>query len=133
MNENEVDGDDRHDNDEISQLSESVDLLSDSIRISAQPLLEKSLSHLFANHKQLRAYELANGAKSTREIAILVGAGQKTISRWLVAWEKLGIVEQVGVRGQYTRKYSLMDLATIHNDKKWLFIEGDYKEEGGEK
>ena len=116
----------------LLELKHVFDCLLDinsSVRITAQPLLEKSLSNVFTGHKQIRAYELSNSTRGTREIAEMVGAGQKTISRWFVAWEKAGIVEKVGSRGQYQKKFTLMDLITMKNEQKWLFLESADSEE----
>lgn len=101
------------------------------LRILAQPVLEKLLRNVFTNHKQLRAYELSDGQRSTREIAGLVGAGQKTISRWWVDWESnKGIIEQVGIRGQYKKKYALIDLATMMSSDDWFFDDETNSGEG---
>lgn len=106
------------------QLAQILDTHSQSeewLRISIQPLLEQALNGIFTNHKQIRAYELSDGEKSSREIAQLIGVGQKTISRWWQSWEKEAIVVQNGKRGQYQKKYSLFELITIKNNDTWVF------------
>jgi hypothetical protein len=81
------------------------------LRVIAQPLLEVRLRSLFPDRKHLRAYELSNGERGTREIGAIVGVDQKTISRWWRAWEaNHGIVKKAGKRGQYLKRYELDEL-----------------------
>jgi hypothetical protein len=81
------------------------------LRVIAQPILEVRLRNLFPDRKHLRAYELSDGERGTREIGAIVGVDQKTISRWWRAWEaNHGIVKKAGKRGQYTKRYELDEL-----------------------
>ncbi len=54
-------------------------------------------------------YELSDGNRSTREIAVLVGLGSKTtVSVYWEKWTKLGIVQESGTHeGRYERVCSL--------------------------
>jgi hypothetical protein len=81
------------------------------LRVIAQPILEVRLRSIFPDRKHLRAYELSDGERGTREIGALVGVDQKTISRWWRAWEaNHGIVKKAGKRGQYVKRYALDEL-----------------------
>ena len=109
---------------ELARISEYVETLLASnnrieglLRILAQPVLQSALQRVFKNGKQLRAYELSDGNRSTREIGKLVGVDQKTISRWWRAWEKdYRIIEKAGKRGQFRGRYSLAELVALQSD-----------------
>ena len=73
--------------DTVATLTASHERLESFVRVLAEPILEASLSHIFTNAKQLRAYELSDGSRGTREIGSLVGVDQKTISTWWRKWE----------------------------------------------
>ena len=72
----------------IEELIRENNLL---IRILAQPVLLSTLQGVFHSSNQLRAYELSNGERSTREIGKLIKRDQKGVSNWWREWEKLGI------------------------------------------
>lgn len=91
------------------QNRESQNLL----RILVQPILSNSLEGIFKTPRQLYAYELSNGERSTREIGKLVKLDQKGISNWWREWEKLGLVEKVGKKGQFKARYSLLELLLV--------------------
>jgi predicted transcriptional regulator len=100
-----------------SQNSELQNLL----RILAHPILSSSLQGIFKTSKQLYAYELSNGERSTRDIGRLVNSDQKSISNWWREWETKGLVEKVGKKGQFKARYSLLELLVVYspgNDKK---------------
>jgi DNA-binding transcriptional regulator YhcF (GntR family) len=109
---------------ELARISESVETLLASnhrieglLRILAQPVLQSALHRVFKDGKQLHAYELSDGNRSTREIGKLVGVDQKTVSRWWRAWEKeYGIIEKTGKRGQFRGRYSLADLVALQSN-----------------
>ena len=109
---------------ELAQLSEQVATLLASnhrieslLRILAQPILQSTLHRIFKDGKQLLAYELSDGNRSTREIGKLVGIDQKTVSRWWRAWEKdFGIIEKAGKRGQFRGRYSLAELVALQSN-----------------
>lgn len=92
----------------LEALAQQIEL---NIRLMSLPLTLNLLSDVFENAKQLRAYELSDGVLSTRSIGDIVGVDQKTISNWWQSWEKKpAIVEKVGKRGQYRKRYSIYDL-----------------------
>ncbi len=109
--------------DELARLSdyleamvESNKRIEDLLRILSQPVIEAAIPSVFKNSKQIRAYELSDGVNSTRQIAEIVGVDQKTISTWWRTWEKEhGIVEKTGIRGQFRRLYSLVDVVTRYS------------------
>lgn len=84
--------------------------LQNLLRILAHPILSSSLQEVFKTSKQLYAYELTNGERSTRDIGKLVRLDQKSISNWWREWEEKGLVEKVGKRGQFRARYSLLEL-----------------------
>jgi hypothetical protein len=95
--------------------------LQNLLRILAQPILSSSLQGIFKTSKQLYAYELSNGERSTREIGRIVNIDQKSISTWWREWEMKGLAEKVGKRGQFKARYSLLELLVVYspsNDKK---------------
>jgi hypothetical protein len=91
------------------QNRESQNLL----RILVQPILSNSLEGIFKTPRQLYAYELSNGERSTREIGKLVKLDQKGISNWWREWEKAGLVEKIGKKGQFKALYSLLELLLV--------------------
>ena len=109
---------------ELARISEHIETLLASnnrieglLRILAQPILQAALRRVFKNGKQLHAYELSDGNRSTREIGRLVGVDQKTVSRWWRAWEKdHRIIEKAGKRGQFRGRYSLAELVALQSD-----------------
>lgn len=103
---------------ELKQQNINIEVL---LKVIAQPLLEDMLIRVFKNEKQLRAYELSDGKRSTREIGSLVGVDQKTISTWWRTWEeKFGIVEKVGKQGQFRKKFSFLDLMLIKSPPNFV-------------
>ena len=95
--------------------------LQNLLRILAQPILSSSLQEIFKTSKQLYAYELSNGERSTRDIGRLVNSDQKSISNWWREWKTKGLVEKVGKKGQFKARYSLLELLVIYspiNDKR---------------
>ena len=66
---------------EVKSLKFSAARLEDLMRILALPLLLSTLNELFKNGKQLRAYELSDGSRSTRQIGSLINVDQKRILR----------------------------------------------------
>ncbi len=84
------------------------------LRILAQPLLASSLQEIFKSPKQLYAYELSNGERSTRDIGKLVRLDQKGISIWWREWEKEGLAEKVGKKGQFKARYTLLELLLVY-------------------
>ena len=114
---------------EVAILKDRCDQLEELLRILAEPILETSLSEIFPTSKHLRAYELSNGERSTRDIGALIGVDQKTISTWWRNWETdQKIVEKFGKRGQFKKRYSLLDLMIRHGKK---VIHPAINEEGG--
>ena len=105
----------------LGELTQEVKELKSLSRFQIQPLLETILSPIFDNHKQIRAYELTDGVKGSREIGDITGVNFSTITRWWNKWVELGIVVKVG--NQFKKKYSLLDLVTIQNKQDWLFSE----------
>lgn len=105
-------------NDSIEKISQSLlgiernlQNIEELLRIIAEPICRKFLSQIFDNPQKLRVYELADGLRSTRDIAKIMGGAQKTVSRWLRDMdEQYQIVEKAGDRGQYRKKYQIMDL-----------------------
>lgn len=92
------------------QCGEIINLL----RILAQPVLSSSLQDVFKTPKQLYIYELSNGKRSTRDIGKLVKLDQKGISNSWREWEKVGLVEKIGKKGQFKARYSLLELLLVY-------------------
>ncbi len=93
--------------------------LTDLIRFLVEPLIEDALIDIFDGPQQIRAYELSDGKRSTREIGSLIGVDQKTISTWWRKWkDEFGIVEQTGNRGQYQRQFSFIELMVRHSQSR---------------
>ena len=90
------------------------------VRILAQPILFESLHTIFNSPKQLRAYELSDGERSTRDIGKLLNLDQKGISNWWREWEKEGIVKKVGKKGQYKARYTLLELLIVYLPSRQL-------------
>lgn len=84
------------------------------LRILAQPILSTSLQGIFKSPKQLYAYELTDGKRSTRDIGRLVKLDQKGISNWWREWEGEGLVEKVGKKGQFKARYTLLELLVVY-------------------
>ena len=96
---------------QAAQHAEAAGRAEALLRILVQPLLLAHLPDLFKNAKQLRAYELSDGVRSTRDIASAVGVDQKTISDWWRSWrDDYDIVQKAGPRGQFKACYSILDL-----------------------
>lgn len=98
----------------LAALQEACTRIEQWLRILAEPSLAKSLRSIFSDQKQVRAYDLSDGARSTRQIAELIGVGNKTVFSWWHEWEKRGLAEKAGSRGQYRKRYSLGDLQVLH-------------------
>lgn len=94
-------------------ISQNGELLA-FLRVLAEPILYDALQEVFRTPKQLYIYELSNGARSTREIGKLVKLDQKGISNLWREWEKEGIVEKVGKKGQHKARYSLLELLLVY-------------------
>ena len=111
---------------ELKRISGCLELMNESnhrieglLRILTEPVLLSSLPGIFKDGKQIRAYELSDGVNSTRDIARLVGVDQKTISTWWRTWEEnYGVVEKVGVRGQFRKRYTLHDVLARCSQQK---------------
>jgi hypothetical protein len=102
---------------ELASIRNEVSELHDVVRVLADPLLSIGLQQIFDDPKQLLAYELSDGKRSTREIGSIVGVDQKTISTWWRGWKaEHAIVEKTGKRGQYERRLSLVDLMVRYSD-----------------
>ncbi|MEP7358606.1 MAG: hypothetical protein ABI847_15260 [Anaerolineales bacterium] len=99
--------------DELVRLAEANQRIEDLVTLMAQPMLLPALHALFKDAKQLRAYQLSDGRRSTREIGKSVGVDQKTISRWWRAWKDYKIMEKAGKRGQFRARYSLGALVAM--------------------
>lgn len=88
------------------------------LRILAEPILSSSLQEIFKSPKDLFAYELSNGDRSTREIGNLVNLDQKGISNRWREWEKEGLVEKAGKKGQFKARYTLLELLVVYLPSK---------------
>ncbi len=85
------------------------------------------LTDLFKNGRELLAYELSDGVRSTRDIARQLGVDQKTVSNWWRHWHEVSkIVEKAGKRGQFRARYSLSDLLALYG-KPPQTVEGEAK------
>lgn len=93
-----------------SQNNEILSLL----RVLAQPVLFDALQEIFKTPKQLYIYELSDGERSTRDIGKLVRLDQKGISNSWREWEKAGLVEKVGKKGQFKACYTLLELLVVY-------------------
>src|SRR5579859_624910 len=96
---------------QLAALVASNDRIETLLRIIADPILLSSLHKYFKNSGQVRAYELSDGIRSTRQIAKMVGVDQKTISTWWRNWkDNYRIVEKAGIRGQFRKRYTFVEL-----------------------
>ncbi len=96
---------------QLAALVASHDRIETLLRIMADPILVSSLHKYFKNSGQVRAYELSDGIRSTRQIAKMVGVDQKTISTWWRNWkDNYRIVEKAGKRGQFRKRYTFVEL-----------------------
>lgn len=84
------------------------------LRVLAEPILSSSLQEIFKSPKDLYAYELSNGERSTREIGNLVKLDQKGISNRWREWEKDGLVQKAGKKGQFKGRYTLLELLVVY-------------------
>lgn len=99
---------------ELKSLNRTHSELISLLTIFAQDEIEKHLSHIFSNSKELLVYKLTDGEKSSASIAELVNVSHTTISRWWQKWdEEYGIVETSGYRNPYRAKYTLVELALL--------------------
>lgn len=98
-------------------LERAVDQLEPLIRIQAYSIAILWLRGVFKDGKQLLAYELSNGRRSTREIGRRIGVDQKTVSTWWRTWQRqFKIVEKAGSRGQFRARFSLAELLALHGE-----------------
>jgi hypothetical protein len=102
---------------ELDRQAEASQRIEDLLTLMAQPTLMASLSAIFKDARQLRAYQLSDGRRSTRSIGKSVGVDQKTISRWWRAWKDYKIMEKAGKRGQFRARYSLGALVAMQAGK----------------
>jgi hypothetical protein len=102
---------------EVERLAEANQRVEDLLTLMAQPMLMTALSAIFKDAKQLRAYQLSDGRRSTRNIGKSVGVDQKTISRWWRTWKDYKIMEKAGKRGQFRARYSLGALVAMQAAK----------------
>ena len=98
---------------ELDRQAEANQRIEDLLTLMAQPVLLPALRAIFKDAKQLRAYQLSDGRRSTRAIGKSVGVDQKTISRWWRAWKDYKIMEKAGKRGQFRARYSLGALVAM--------------------
>ena len=98
---------------EVERLAEANQRIEDLLTLMAQPTLLPALHAIFKDARQLRAYQLSDGMRSTRAIGKSVGVDQKTISRWWRAWRDYKIMEKAGRRGQFRARYSLGALVAM--------------------
>lgn len=95
----------------LSDIKEYLRNIEEILRMLVEPIAEQSLRDIFDDPRKIRVYELANGLRSTRDIASFVNVSQRTVSNWLNDMEEQhNIVDRIGERGQYKRKYLLIDL-----------------------
>ena len=103
-------------------LSESLQAVEKSLR-RLDPLIRTQayataliwLPGIFKDGKQLLAYELSDGSRSTRDIGRHIGVDQKTISTWWRTWHReFKIVDKAGKRGQFRARFSLAELIALH-------------------
>ncbi len=94
-------------------MAEANQRIEDFVTLMAQPVLLPALHAIFKDAKQLRAYQLSDGRRSTRAIGKSVGVDKKTISRWWRAWKDYKIMEKAGKRGQFRARYSLGALVAM--------------------
>lgn len=100
----------------LDKLERQNSELQTLLRVISQPVLWSALKTLFSKPKQLWAYELSNGERSTRDIGKIIGVDQKTISTWWRIWaDEYNIAEKVGKRGQFKGQYNLLELLLLHS------------------
>jgi hypothetical protein len=98
---------------EVERLAEANQRVEDLLTLMAQPMLLPALHAIFKDARQLRAYQLSDGRRSTRAIGKSVGVDQKTISRWWRTWKDYKVMEKAGKRGQFRARYSLGALVAM--------------------
>ena len=78
---------------------------------------------IFKDQKQLLAYTLTDGIKSSRDIGKYLQVSHQTIINWWNEWIDTGIVEKIGSQGQIKSKYSIIELVTLFGSNKEVKIE----------
>lgn len=102
----------------LSSLEEQSLYTQSLIRILVHPILISELTGVFKTPKQMRAYELSNGERSTRDIGKLISYDQKGISTWWREWGKIGIAAKTGRKGQFKANYTLFELLIVNSGSK---------------
>lgn len=76
-----------------------------------------NIRNVFQNPKQFLAYDISDGEKGVSEIGRIVGVSHTAVRNWWQEWEKLGIAEKVGSKGQYRKTLTLFELFVLFGDQ----------------
>ncbi len=102
---------------ELRELNRIHNELLKMISIIIEPEVKKRLNHIFSSPKELRAYRLTDGERTTREIGEMVDVSHTTIANWWKVWEEdYKIAKSRGTRSPYEALYSLPELVMLHGD-----------------
>jgi len=112
--------------DKLSEISDTLVAISSSLEginelgfMWMQPRIISALSKIFPSPKQLKAYLLSDGSRSTREIGKTIGVSNVTIKNWWDKWDKdFQIVVQDSIGGSFRKLYSIGDLFIIFGNEE---------------
>ena len=105
-------------NNNLQEISLTFSRIETLLRLFAQTTLDIQLSSIFTNRDEMVVYELTNGIRSTREIAIVVGKSHNWVADLWKGWGgKNSIVEVSAPRKPYKAKYTLPELAIIRGGR----------------
>jgi len=99
---------------EVARIRQSQASTEQFQQVEAFTVARVWLPHIFPDGKNLLAYILSDGERTTREIGKHVGVDQKTVSTWWRAWKRVHhIADKAGNRGQFKARFSLAELVAI--------------------
>lgn len=104
-------------NQAIHENNNAILRITEYLRLLSQAQLEVRLSRLFDSPKEMRVYELSNGARSTRELAELTNGDKDGISDLWKKWQKMGLTTSTGPKKPYKANFTLVELALIQSNK----------------
>ena len=68
---------------------------------------------IFKDKRQLWVYDLADGNLGLREMGESIGVNKDIVNNWFKEFEKIGIVERIGKKRVYKKKYSIIELSYL--------------------
>lgn len=96
----------------MSELRDLIDVCKEIlmwVKFSNIGKVKEVLETVLDDDQKKLAYDLSDGENGTVTIGNMSGVSHGTIANWWASWNKLGIVEPIGVRGG-TRYKKLFDL-----------------------